>query len=128
MVTCGRAVLAVGEGSDMAGGWYSIQGPLSAPPALRYNPGVRRPKASAFSSTKDFPPMETAQASPSMVAPPSGIEKAPTGINGFDEITVGGLPAGRPSLVCGGPGCGKTLFAMQFLVSGAMRYGEPGVF
>jgi circadian clock protein KaiC len=63
-----------------------------------------------------------------MVAPPSGIEKAPTGINGFDEITVGGLPAGRPTLVCGGPGCGKTLFAMQFLVSGVMRFGEPGVF
>ena len=57
-----------------------------------------------------------------------GIQKAPTGINGFDEITAGGLPAGRPSLVCGGPGCGKTLFAMHFLVSGATRFGEPGVF
>jgi circadian clock protein KaiC len=57
-----------------------------------------------------------------------GIQKVPTGIPGFDEITSGGLPAGRPTLVCGGPGCGKTLFAMQFLVSGATRYGEPGVF
>jgi circadian clock protein KaiC len=57
-----------------------------------------------------------------------GIEKARTGIGGFDEITEGGLPAGRPTLVCGGPGCGKTLFAMQFLVSGATRFGEPGVF
>jgi circadian clock protein KaiC len=59
---------------------------------------------------------------------PEGIRKSPTGINGFDEITAGGLPTGRPTLVCGGPGCGKTLFAMQFLVSGATRFGEPGVF
>jgi circadian clock protein KaiC len=57
-----------------------------------------------------------------------GIEKARTGIGGFDEITGGGLPGGRPTLVCGGPGCGKTLFAMQFLVSGATRFDEPGVF
>src|SRR5215216_73963 len=58
----------------------------------------------------------------------AGIQKSPTGIEGFDEITAGGLPTGRPTLVCGGPGCGKTLFAMQFLVSGATRFGEPGVF
>jgi circadian clock protein KaiC len=58
----------------------------------------------------------------------AGIEKALTGIAGFDEITGGGLPAGRPTLVCGGPGCGKTLFAMQFLVSGATCFDEPGVF
>jgi circadian clock protein KaiC len=61
-------------------------------------------------------------------AAPVGIEKARTGIDGFDQITGGGLPAGRPTLVCGGPGCGKTLFAMQFLVAGATRFGEPGVF
>ena len=54
--------------------------------------------------------------------------KSPTGIKGFDEITGGGLPAGRPSLVCGPPGAGKSLFALQFLVNGATRYGEPGVF
>ncbi|PYQ65164.1 MAG: KaiC 1 [Acidobacteria bacterium] len=72
--------------------------------------------------------METVQSSSSSSAPVSGIEKAPTGILGFDEITGGGLPAGRPTLVCGGPGCGKTLFAMQFLVAGATRFGEPGVF
>jgi circadian clock protein KaiC len=70
--------------------------------------------------------METAQSSsPSSV---NGIDKARTGIAGFDEITTGGLPAGRPTLVCGGPGCGKTLFAMQFLVAGATQFGEPGVF
>jgi circadian clock protein KaiC len=72
--------------------------------------------------------MDTAQVSPSTDAPPGGIAKAPTGINGFDDITAGGLPAGRPTLVCGGPGCGKTLFAMQFLVSGVTRFDEPGVF
>src|SRR5207249_6658430 len=56
------------------------------------------------------------------------LAKAPTGIPGLDEITRGGLPRGRPTLVCGGAGCGKTLFAAQFLVRGAMQFGEPGVF
>ncbi len=54
--------------------------------------------------------------------------KSPTGIQGFDEITGGGLPAGRPTLVCGGAGCGKTLFGMEFLVRGATQFNEPGVF
>jgi circadian clock protein KaiC len=72
--------------------------------------------------------MEPIQTSNSLGTPPVGIEKALTGIGGFDEITRGGLPSGRPTLVCGGPGCGKTLFAMQFLVSGAARFDEPGVF
>src|SRR5581483_3265581 len=57
----------------------------------------------------------------------SHLAKVATGIDGFDEVTGGGLPQGRPTLVCGGPGCGKTLFALQFLVHGAAR-GEPGVF
>ncbi len=56
------------------------------------------------------------------------LPKAPTGIAGFDEITQGGLPAGRPSLICGGAGCGKTLFAVTFLVNGATQFDEPGVF
>lgn len=56
------------------------------------------------------------------------LQKAPTGIDGFDEITFGGLPKGRPTLVCGTAGCGKTLFSMEFLVRGAVDYGEPGVF
>src|SRR5689334_24246693 len=56
------------------------------------------------------------------------LPKAPSGIEGLDEITGGGLPRGRPTLVCGGPGCGKTLFAMEFLVRGAIDHGEPGVF
>ena len=54
--------------------------------------------------------------------------KTPTGIKGLDEITGGGLPQGRPTLVCGGTGCGKTLLAMEFLVRGATQFGEPGVF
>ena len=56
------------------------------------------------------------------------LEKAPTGIRGFDEITQGGLPKGRTALVTGGPGTGKTMFAMEFLVKGATEFGEPGVF
>ena len=56
------------------------------------------------------------------------LPKAPTGIPGLDEITKGGLPRGRPTLVCGSAGCGKTLLAMEFLVRGATEYGEPGVF
>src|SRR5688572_14955370 len=56
------------------------------------------------------------------------LPKAPTGIQGLDEITAGGLPRGRPTLVCGSAGCGKTLLAAEFLVRGAMDYGEPGVF
>jgi circadian clock protein KaiC len=54
--------------------------------------------------------------------------KTPTGIQGLDEITEGGLPKGRPTLVCGGAGCGKTLLAMEFLVHGATEFNEPGVF
>src|SRR5438552_4456415 len=56
------------------------------------------------------------------------LPKAPTGIQGLDEITRGGLPSGRPTLVCGSAGCGKTLLAMEFLVRGALDHGEPGVF
>ncbi len=58
---------------------------------------------------------------------PTGPEKVPTGITGFDEITGGGLPRGRPTLVTGAAGAGKTLFGIEFLVRGARDYGEPGV-
>jgi circadian clock protein KaiC len=60
--------------------------------------------------------------------PLNGLQKERTGIPGFDEITLGGLPAGRPTLVCGSAGAGKTLFAMEFLVRGATLYNQPGVF
>jgi circadian clock protein KaiC len=56
------------------------------------------------------------------------IGKSPTGIGGLDEVTQGGLPHGRPTLLCGSAGCGKTLFAMTFLYNGAVEYNEPGVF
>lgn len=56
------------------------------------------------------------------------LKKTPTGIVGLDEVTGGGLPKGRPTLVCGSAGCGKTLFAMEFLVRGATQFNEPGVF
>lgn len=59
---------------------------------------------------------------------PEVLAKSPTGIKGLDEITGGGLPKGRPTLVCGGTGCGKTLLAMEFLVRGATEYGETGVY
>jgi circadian clock protein KaiC len=56
------------------------------------------------------------------------LPKAPTGIQGLDEITQGGFPRGRPTLICGSAGAGKTLLAMEFLVRGATEYNEPGVF
>src|ERR1017187_2163951 len=55
------------------------------------------------------------------------LPKCPTGIHGLDEITFGGLPRGRPTLVCGGAGCGKTLLGLEFLVRGAKDFDEPGV-
>jgi circadian clock protein KaiC len=67
---------------------------------------------------------------PKQIKPIAGSDrlvKVPTGIAGFDEITGGGLPAGRPSLVCGSAGCGKSLMAIEFLVRGATQFGEPGV-
>src|ERR1700712_3614489 len=54
--------------------------------------------------------------------------KSPTGIVGLDEITEGGFPTGRPTLICGSAGCGKTLMAMEFLIRGIDDYQEPGVF
>jgi circadian clock protein KaiC len=61
-------------------------------------------------------------------SPRAGLPKAKTGISGLDEILLGGLPRGRPTLVCGTAGCGKTLFGMEFLLHGAREFGEPGVF
>jgi circadian clock protein KaiC len=61
-------------------------------------------------------------------SPGESLPKAPTGISGLDEITFGGLPKGRPTLVCGAAGCGKTMLAAEFIVHGATKYDEPGVF
>lgn len=60
--------------------------------------------------------------------PTAELAKTRTGIPGLDEVTIGGLPTGRPTLICGGPGCGKTLFALEFIVRGIELYNEPGVF
>jgi circadian clock protein KaiC len=58
----------------------------------------------------------------------AGIRKCPTGITGLDEITEGGLPSGRPTLICGSAGSGKTLLGMEFLVRGVTDFNEHGVF
>lgn len=71
-----------------------------------------------MSITASIPAAETARP----------LAKARTGVTGLDEVTLGGLPAGRPTLICGGPGCGKTLLATSFLVNGAVMFNEPGVF
>jgi circadian clock protein KaiC len=71
---------------------------------------------------------KTKNGRPKPMAPAVLLPKCPTGIQGLDEITSGGLPRGRPTLVCGAAGCGKTLFASEFLVRGAVQFGEPGVF
>lgn len=68
------------------------------------------------------------QSTQTISLPAIALEKAPTGIGGLDEITMGGLPRGRPTLVCGSAGCGKTMLAMEFLVRGIQQFGEPGVF
>jgi len=60
--------------------------------------------------------------------PAAQLQKTPTGILGLDEITLGGLPKGRPTLICGSAGCGKTLFSLEFIVRGAEQFNEPGVF
>jgi len=72
---------------------------------------------------------EALNATSTPTQPPHGHElpKSLTGIRGLDEITRGGLPRGRPTLVCGGPGSGKTLLALTFLVNGAVQFDEPGV-
>ena len=65
---------------------------------------------------------------PKLNSPVIILPKCPTGIQGLDEITGGGLPRGRPTLICGGAGCGKTLLAAEFLVRGVTQFDEPGVF
>jgi circadian clock protein KaiC len=65
---------------------------------------------------------------PSLRTKPAEIDKAATGVDGLDEVLAGGLPRGRPTLICGAAGCGKTLMGMHFLINGALRYGEPGAF
>ncbi len=79
----------------------------------------------AASSKRRRSPGESPRAGKTLLR---SLPKAATGIQGFDEVTGGGLPRGRPTLICGGPGCGKTTLAVEFLVRGAEQYQEPGVF
>jgi circadian clock protein KaiC len=83
---------------------------------------MKRASKSSSIAPKHNPPVQLAAISQS-----PRLEKALTGIDGFDEITLGGLPRGRASLICGSAGCGKTLFATEFLVNGARKFSEPGV-
>ena len=73
-------------------------------------------------------PMERGVSLRTTMSPLTSLPKSSTGIRGLDELTGGGVPQGRPTLVCGSAGCGKTLLGMQFLVHGALHLGEPGVF
>ncbi|HSY21034.1 MAG TPA: circadian clock protein KaiC [Polyangiaceae bacterium] len=79
------------------------------------------------SKPKKAPPARTRALPSPLVAAPEVLEKVPSGISGLDKLTNGGLPRGRPTLVCGGPGSGKTLFAVQTVVRGALEHDEPGV-
>ena len=79
-------------------------------------------------STAKARPRKRGRNSAKRIARPRTLPKAATGIQGLDEITFGGLPKGRTTLVCGSAGCGKTMLAMEFLVRGARDYREPGVF
>ena len=74
------------------------------------------------------PNSQPAMKRPPPLPTPATLPKSPTGITGLDEITGGGLPRGRPTLISGSAGCGKTMLALEFLVRGATQFGEPGVF
>lgn len=86
------------------------------------------PKSKPATKAKSTPKAKPSSMARSISKARPQLPKSPTGIQGLDEITGGGLPKGRPTLVCGGAGCGKTLLAMEFLVRGATEFNEPGVF
>jgi circadian clock protein KaiC len=85
-----------------------------------------RPNNSASATNVRFAKQKSARALATNAV--DRLEKAPTGITGLDEVTLGGLPRGRATLICGSAGCGKTMLAVEFLVNGVREYGEPGVF
>src|SRR6201996_8107938 len=72
--------------------------------------------------------MQSSKTSSPVLGKSTHLAKTLTGIGGLDDLTFGGLPTGRPTLLCGSAGCGKTLFGMTFLVNGAAKFGETGVF
>jgi circadian clock protein KaiC len=81
-----------------------------------------------MTATRAATPADVSTTNGSATAPLRELPKTRTGISGLDEVTGGGLPRGRPTLVCGPAGCGKTLLAMEFLVRGITEFDEPGVF
>src|SRR5262249_31288902 len=89
--------------------WWPLRAPEGAPAAASRRAAMSRSRTRRKASQPTLP-------------------KCPTGIQGLDEITGGGLPRGRPPLVCGSAGCGKTLLGVEFLVRGATPFDEPGVF
>ncbi len=74
------------------------------------------------------PPPLVTDMSQQIQSTPQNLRKHKTGVHGLDEVTGGGLPHGRPTLICGGPGCGKTMLAMEFLCRGARQFDEPGLY
>ena len=89
-------------------------------------PGPTREEVTSMAAGQAGATISDPRAGSSRVLAP--LRKAPTGISGLDEVTGGGLPMGRPTLVCGPAGCGKTLLAMEFLIRGITEFDEPGVF
>jgi circadian clock protein KaiC len=96
------------DGADLA---QSVVGRTPIRRGAQLSAATRKPKLST-SSVKRRPVLR--------------VTKAQTGISGLDELTSGGLPKGRPTLVCGSAGCGKTVLGLEFLVRGATQFGEPG--
>ena len=86
-----------------------------------------RARRSSAVPTRGGPNGQPVRSARRPAAASAALAKCPTGIRGLDEITAGGLPRGRPTLVCGSAGCGKTLLAMEFIIRGIAEYGEPGV-
>src|SRR5436190_8019032 len=108
---------------------------MKGSPALPGGPSVNKPvwpTTLVGAATPAFFVIKEGRAltktAPKQKTAPASLPKCTTGIQGLDEITGGGLPQGRPTLVCGGAGCGKTLLGIEFLVRGALLHDEPGVF
>jgi circadian clock protein KaiC len=113
-------------GRRTAGFASQFSEPASSVPRRTAPPAIRSKSAGSAAPTLSKP--RVASSARASKAKTAGLTKAPTGIAGFDEITAGGLPHGRTTLLVGGPGSGKTIFGVQSLVHGAVVCGEPGIF
>src|ERR1044071_3661237 len=99
---------------------------MNRPPAIRNKVGLRGAPGVLMTRKSYCSMLDLSKATRRPLQ--KTLPKVPTGISGLDEVLQGGLPRGRPTLVCGSAGSGKTLFAMEFLVRGAIEFDEPGVF